>query len=606
MNSQWIRFLRQYGPIPRNDNMYDETIQRAIRRNRIKPMIFEMEYLNELISNFKSVDAKSVILTGTAGDGKTFYCREVWQAFGGSNSDWELAGKVKSLYIGDKQLFIIKDLSELSKGDHGIVDNIVEDILNPSNGNIFLIAANDGQLIEVLRQAGSSQNVCTIKDCIEDLLLKDKRENPNFHLLLYNLSRTSAARIFPRILEAVSGHEGWEDCKQCIYRDVTDLEKRCPIWENKKRLDGVEDGQITKIRLINLLKLCELNGMHLPVRQLLILVANLLLGNPEAKDRLLSCQEVPRILEERKASETSLYRNIFGENLSERKRDATEVFATLGRFGIGNETSNRIENTLIFGEDDPELQLYYTRLVLSDPYYGANENFRAAQRAYLEGDAPDGGHLFLETLRSQRQRLFFTIPPEDADEMKLWDLTTFHYAGEYLEEVYKVVKREEKVSKLILSKLVRGFNRISTGLLVKNQDDLILATSGSHSQARVSHVLEEFISVPKKRGESVTLELSEDGKLYFVVSFSLNPDIAPVRLNLQLMRYEFLCRVAEGALPGSFSRECYEDMLAFKSRLLRQLALRRKEEDEEDEMSIRLLKLNSDGMASDITLEVHM
>jgi hypothetical protein len=27
--SRWIRFLRNYGPIPTNDNMYDESIQRA-------------------------------------------------------------------------------------------------------------------------------------------------------------------------------------------------------------------------------------------------------------------------------------------------------------------------------------------------------------------------------------------------------------------------------------------------------------------------------------------------------------------------------------------------------------------------------------------------
>ena len=29
LNNNWIMFLRQYGPIPRNDNMYDESIQRA-------------------------------------------------------------------------------------------------------------------------------------------------------------------------------------------------------------------------------------------------------------------------------------------------------------------------------------------------------------------------------------------------------------------------------------------------------------------------------------------------------------------------------------------------------------------------------------------------
>ena len=39
--------------------------------------------------------------------------------------------------------------------------------------------------------------------------------------------------------------------------------------------------------------------------------------------------------------------------------------------------------------------------------------------------------------------------------------------------------------------------------------------------------------------------------------------------DLTPIRYEFLARVAEGALPASFSTECLEDLLAFKAKLLR-------------------------------------
>jgi hypothetical protein len=39
---------------------------------------------------------------------------------------------------------------------------------------------------------------------------------------------------------------------------------------------------------------------------------------------------------------------------------------------------------------------------------------------------------------------------------------------------------------------------------------------------------------------------------------------------LWLVRYEFLSRVAQGALPSSFSKECNEDVLAFKSQVLSQ------------------------------------
>lgn len=49
IKSSWINFLRQYGPIPRNDNMYDETIQRTIKKKKIKPVQIDSEYTEILI-----------------------------------------------------------------------------------------------------------------------------------------------------------------------------------------------------------------------------------------------------------------------------------------------------------------------------------------------------------------------------------------------------------------------------------------------------------------------------------------------------------------------------------------------------------------------------
>ena len=43
------------------------------------------------------------------------------------------------------------------------------------------------------------------------------------------------------------------------------------------------------------------------------------------------------------------------------------------------------------------------------------------------------------------------------------------------------------------------------------------------------------------------------------------------RLGLQLTHFEYLMRVACGSLPASFSRQCYEDFLDFKLRLIEQL-----------------------------------
>ncbi|MFD2670968.1 hypothetical protein [Marinicrinis sediminis] len=606
VQSQWISFLRQYGPIPRNDNMYDEAIHRIIKRKNIQPIIVDSVYLEELLENFKSPSPKSVILTGTAGDGKTYNCREVWLALNGSLQVWQSDDKVKELDLpNSKKLYVIKDLSELRDEERAILSKFVNSVLTPNDNNVFLIAANDGQLIEAWKNIGTDSQTVLVKQCIEDLLVTEIKEKSGFNLRLYNLSQISAARLFPQIVDVVLQHPGWNDCNQCSLRENDQTGKICPIWENRNRLEGNKDGQLIRSRVTDLLELCELNGLHLPIRQLLLLVSNMLLGHPEAKDRLMSCSDATKLAEENKTFFASIYRNVLGENLTERRRESTDVFAALGKFGIGYETSNTIDNVLIFGEDDPELRPLYEELVLSDTYYGADQNFRANQKEYLEG-LMDSGENFLESLRSQRQRLFFVIPREKEDELKFWHLTTFQYAGEFLSNVYRIAK-DGKVATQITSRIAQGLNRIFTGLLAKNNAELILATSGSHSQAKVSRIFEESISVPKKRGESMQIRMNANDKL--VIEVKLSTSVTTVELPLQLVRYEFLSRVAEGALPGSFSRECYEDILGFKSKLLKQLEKRRRidEEDPDDEgdLSFRIIRLNQDGLIDDRIVEVN-
>jgi hypothetical protein len=603
LTSEWISFLRQYGPIPRNNNMYDEVIQRALKKNKIQPINFETEYLSELIDNFRSTLPKSVILTGTAGDGKTYYCREIWKEFGGSLEEWDKNNKNYQLMLDDRRLIIVKDLTEWNLEEKQLLSiQVATAILDQKHTTVYLIAANDGLLVDTWVQTAQTEAVKIVGQAIEELLVNDRRELDGFHVKLYNLSRQSAAVLFPRILDAILNHPGWGECNQCAYQ-----QQGCPIWQNKQRLEGTEVDRATRERLTDLLELCELNQMHLPVRQLLLLVVNTLLGHPEAKDRLLSCRQVPSIISAETTSLASLYRNIFGENLPDRRRESTEVFKVLRGFGIGTETSNQIDNILIFGAADLTLQELYGDLVLSDSFYGADPKYQAQQRAYLEGDIAKGRQDFLKVLQTQRQRLFFTIPSERVTDMRLWDLTVFQYAGEYLNDLYRVLQTDKKVSKPIISRLVRGLNRIFTGLLLSNQEQLILATSGSYSQAKISRVYADAISVSRKRGESVSVGLDKNrGKPILVVDISSATNINPVTFNLTLTRYEYLNRVAEGALPSSFSQECYEDVLAFKTQVFKQLAARQLlEEVDEDNMNIRLLEVNNLGVASERSIEVY-
>src|SRR5215216_4172257 len=77
----WLKFLRQYGPIPKNDNMYDEKIRKSAARAKLQPILFEHPRQADVLAIFSDTDAPvSVILTGTAGDGKTHLARQIWNA----------------------------------------------------------------------------------------------------------------------------------------------------------------------------------------------------------------------------------------------------------------------------------------------------------------------------------------------------------------------------------------------------------------------------------------------------------------------------------------------------------------------------------------------
>lgn len=247
-DSPWIRFFRQYGPVSTNENAFDEHIQKSARNRKMRAVSFDAEYLDELIANFKSDHPVSVILTGAAGDGKTYYCRQIWEALGGSRSLWEEKREINVLSLSNQQMIIIKDLSAISLEDaQRILPQVAESIINQDTERVYLIAANDGQLMERWREIPSSSLITSARRSIENLLVNEQKEQAGVYLRLYNLSRLHIRNIFPRILDAILQHEGWQTCEQCPFRQPSDATKQCPIWENKER---VERDETTRTRLI--------------------------------------------------------------------------------------------------------------------------------------------------------------------------------------------------------------------------------------------------------------------------------------------------------------------------------------------------------------------
>ena len=610
----WINFLRKYGPIPRNDNMYDETIQRIARRYKISPIEFEHPFQADVLSCFDRPrsDFSSVILTGTAGDGKTHLCRKVWEFLEGDNESWASNNPYLKLSINNQAtIHFIRDLSawvpqqghEWESDKETLLHIFCQSLFVSNENDIFLIAANDGQLIETFGRLKDTEYVIKVRNVFEDLLVEDRQTQEGVRLRFYNLSRGSSSDLFQRAIESFISDPGWDECLGQASGENEAFGPKCPIRQNYELLKK----SLVQSRLKALFELCDYNDIHVPLRQILLLLTNAVLGHPDVKDCLMVPNDIPKIIESGTVSKASLYNNIFGGNLSETRRQSITIFDYFERFQLGYETTNRIDNLLIFGDKDENLNIYFNQLVASDKFYGADERFYKAQRDYIEGidEGENASKEFLEQLISQRRGLFFKIPKEQEEELKLWELTVFNYAGEYLESVSGVLKSDGIVERPILSRIIKGLNRIFTGMLINNDREIILATSGNYSQAKICRILVDRISVDPSKGEKALLRYDKQSRK-ILLSVYLSPDIVE-NFNLNLVRYEFLSRVAQdGALPASFSKECYEDILAFKSQLI--AAHTRRQEGEgklmTNNLDLKLIELSDRGMAEDYFVEV--
>lgn len=597
-SSAWVRFLRSYGPTPNNLTLFDEFVTDNLVKAKVKPITISSPQLEKIKECVDSGVPGSILIAGTAGDGKTYHCRSLWTHLGGAEKDWTAKTTVKHLRLADgRQATFVKDLSELNDEESDVALTVIESSMNGDDTQSFVvIAANHGQILERLRALGKRQGrTHPLRKPIQDAFLQHG-ESPA-GLAIFDLSRTTRRESLSEVLKAVAGHQEWDNCKQCYLRADGRI---CPIYENRSRVLGELDNGLFAKRLGDVVEVSRLNGWHLPVRDLLALASNMILGYADAKlakEGLMACSDVAKIQEKDAIEEASLYGNVFGSNLPLRRAMSRPVFRALASFGVGTETTNTADGLMVYGADDPKLMDAFNRLLGSDVVYGATQGYLASLQRYLEGDEAaridNGAQEFLDRLQAQRRRLFFTIPDTER-EYNHWHMTAFRFAGDYLEMI-DLLADGKGVSESTRARLVRGLNRVMTGLLIENNDKLFVASSGGFTQSRVSVLCDTEAAARRSGGVGMRIKLdplTERATLDVALAAGANHSAS---FTLSPVRFEFLCRVAEGALPGSFSNECLEDMLAFKAKLLRKAELLRADrlaEDEEPGVDDGALTLN--------------
>ena len=614
----WIRFLRKYGPIAQNGNMFDEEIWRAAKRTGIEPITFDHPLTERLLRSFdrSSNEWKSIILTGTAGDGKTHLCRQVWEKLDGSDKEWAsdepyVMTTIQHPSKGKVQVHVIRDLSawvpqqgmDWPQEKAKLLLKFSKLLSEIEPTDFFLIATNDGQLIEAWRRLAEhtkDEDVELVLLVFEDLLFKGEEESSG--LKFFNLSQMKSSELFELALEKLLSHEQWQVCFEGEAAESVTFGPQSPIRRNYELLRE----RLVQERLKTLFEFCDYNELHVPIREILLLLANAILGHPDCREGLMIPKDVERVIKNETVPKASLYSNIFGGNLSSTRQESIPVFRYLNLLRIGYETTNLIDNILILGETDERLRPYFQKLIDEDAFYGADKLYRVARDGYIEGTEEDEGKVaeFLEALVAQRRALFFKIPTEWEDELKLWDLTVFKHVGTYRMKVIQPLKEGKKVERHIVRRLVKGLNRIWVGMLIDRDQEVYLATGLSFSNARVSRLLKEEISVMPRLGQKVEVILRESDKMP-MIQITLAPEIDRA-FALTLTRFEFLNQVADGALPNSFSKECYEDVMTFKSQVLTALAEHRgRDEEEHDvELTFRLLVVDEHGTPIEETVEM--
>ena len=103
---------------------------------------------------------------------------------------------------------------------------------------------------------------------------------------------------------------------------------------------------------------------------------------------------------------------------------------------IGAETTNDLDEVLIFGAFDDELKQLYDEVVCDDPHNQRNPEFTSLCREYIRGDlAQEDMSEFLAELSAERRRLFLTASPEMLNRLGLWRSSVFHHAGDYIDNL---------------------------------------------------------------------------------------------------------------------------------------------------------------------------
>jgi hypothetical protein len=590
-----VSFLRTYGPSAQADVLSDENVQAALDRFGVKAIEVAPPKLEALTDALMGPQPRNVILTGTAGDGKTFHIRQyLLGRLGVDPMSWPGDRPVLEVQLPSGQLLrVIRDLSELEDEDKDAELAALISCLKGERGDVrYLVAANDGQLLRYFRatKVAGAEEIHSELAC----MLRDERSVGSLDVVLLNLSRSWSAATVDAIFEAVLTHPDWDDgCMGCP--GIGD-ENPCPIRLNRSILSGEIGGHTFRERLKAALRLGAANDSHVPVRYLIMLVVNILLGDRDhPDDPMLDCSRAMARAAQGRYQSCSPYDNALGLNVTEGRRTTNVVFSLLGALGLGDETNNLLDEAIGRGEPAD----LWKQIFDGETFYGTRL-FEPARHAYFVAADRSKADIFRRSLSAQRRRAFFRLSDENEGPASPWRLTVLHHAGLYLKVIEALEQQggDRQLLDQVTRRLIKGLNRTYLGMMTEETDALWLAGTIGRTDDTVGRISTIDGIKRASRSENLKLEIGDGAHrpCFRVKSVSAIQEIPP--LDLRPLLFEYLLRVEEGSLPATFSRQCQQE--------LRQFALIAAEafDNELEFNSVHVLSLAASGTVDAKTLEI--
>lgn len=611
--SEFVDFLRTYGPVSASDSLCVENLLQTQKEFGVRPIETKPPRAADIVNALAGDHPRNVIVTGTAGDGKTYHIRDfLGQMFPDAVGDWPGEADILRFTLpSGTELRVIRDLSEISDSNKAAELSTFSAALKGESPIRYLVAANDGQLLKYFRDAGEGSTGEAARSrelhrVVSEMLRNDAQSDPSMELELINLSRTWNETVVDSIFDAVLEHVGWDD--GCLGCPGAAGEKPCPILLNRELLRNIPGKPSPfRSRLKQAMSLAAANDQHVPIRQLLMLAVNILLGDARSPNKpLLDCKTAQARAKQDRYADTNPYDNALGLNLRPERRATNRVFSVLEMFAIGHETNNLLDAVLVHGRP-PEMH----KTLFEDEHHYGLSLFQPQRDEYFalagaNGDG-SGAKRFRTALASQRRRAFFRLPADPGQEMASpWRLTIFHHGGAYLSLADSLASggRREQADRAT-RQLVKGMNRAFTGMMTSDEDRLWLSgTIGKTDEpsGRVATV----DALERGNANVVHLKLTLNATTGRPALSVYGPRILGSKdlgaLDLRPLLFEYLIRVSNGSLPATFSRQCNQELKHFALRT--QTEIKRLFDEDGGYQMVQVLTLGAKGELSGNRLEV--